>query len=123
MPTRPKYLNLVQIRLPLPGFVSILHRVSGALLFLALPLVLCAWQSSVASAEQFAQLRAAFSGGLAKLVLLALAWAFFHHICAGIRYLVMDVGAATELATARLTSKIVLAVSLALTAWVGAKLW
>ena len=64
---RPVYLNLVRIRLPLPGIVSILHRISGAVLFfVGLPLLLVALQRSLGSPEAFHGLRAALATPLAK---------------------------------------------------------
>jgi len=121
---RPVYLNLVQIRLPLPGIVSILHRISGAALFLfGIPLLLWGMQSSLASADAFASLKAAWAHPLAKLVLIGLVWAYLHHFCAGIRYLFLDVHTGIELKPARQSSIIVLAVSLALTVIVGVRLW
>jgi len=123
-PARPVYLDLPRIRLPVPGIVSILHRVSGALLFLAgIPLLLACVAASLASPESFAQLRGAFAHPLAKLALLGFAWAYIHHFCAGIRFLLLDVHRGIEFATARRTSVVVLVVSLALTAAVGARLW
>jgi succinate dehydrogenase / fumarate reductase cytochrome b subunit len=123
MPSRPKYLNLAQIRLPLPGLVSILHRISGALLFIALPLLLCWWQRSLTSLETFTRLHEVLSYGIVKLVILALAWGYLHHLCAGLRYLALDLDIGVDLAPARASSKAVLAVSLALTALVGILLW
>jgi succinate dehydrogenase / fumarate reductase cytochrome b subunit len=121
---RPVYLNLVRIRLPLPGIVSILHRVSGAVLYLiGLPLLLVGVQRSLASPEAFDSFRAAFSNPLAKIVLIGLIWAYLHHFCAGIRFLLLDVHQGIELGPARLSSVIVLVVSLALTLIVGVRLW
>jgi succinate dehydrogenase / fumarate reductase cytochrome b subunit len=121
---RPVYLNLVQIRLPLPGIVSILHRISGAVLFLfAIPLLLAGVGASLASAESFAALKGFASHPLAKLVLLGFAWAYLHHFCAGIRYLLLDLHKGIELAPARQSSVVVLVVSLALTLIVGVRLW
>jgi len=121
---RPVYLNLVRIRLPLPGIVSILHRVSGAALYLiGLPLLLVGVQRSLASPEAFDSFRAALSNPLAKIVLIGLIWAYLHHFCAGIRFLLLDVHQGIELGPARLSSVIVLVVSLALTLIVGVRLW
>jgi len=121
---RPVYLNLVRIRLPLPGIVSILHRVSGAALYLiGLPLLLYGVQCSLASQETFDSFRAALSNPLAKIVLIGLVWAYLHHFCAGIRFLLLDVHQGIELRPARLSSVIVLVVSLALTLIFGVLLW
>ena len=121
---RPVYLNLVRIRLPLPGIVSILHRLSGAALYLiGLPLLLYGVQCSLASQEAFDNLRAALANPLAKIVLIGLIWAYLHHFFAGIRFLLLDVHQGIELRPARLSSVIVLVVSLALTLIVGVRLW
>ena len=120
---RPKYLTLHQIRLPLPGLVSILHRVSGTLLFLVLPLLLWTFQYSLLSIDTFTLLLAAFQHPLSKLSLLVLIWAFLHHLCAGIRYLALDMHQGASLARARASSLWVLGVSLALTVLAGVKLW
>ena len=123
MTNRPKYLNLVQIRMPVTAVVSIMHRASGAALFLALPLLLWWWQLSLTSMDTFSAFRTMVAQAPVKIVLLALLWAYLHHLCAGIRHLVMDLDLATELALARFTSMLVLAVSIGLTAVIGLLLW
>ena len=121
---RPVYLDLVRIRLPLPGLVSILHRISGAALFLiGIPLLLLGLQSSLGSPESLASLRSMFDQPLVKLVLLGLVWAYLHHFCAGIRFLFLDVHRGIDLAPARRSSGVGLVVSLALTLLVGVRLW
>ena len=120
--SRPKNLDLTTIRLPLPGFVSILHRISGAGLFLLLPLLLWLFQSSLNSPESFATFKAFLANPLAKILLLGLLWAYLHHFCAGIRFLLLDVHVGIDLESARLSSKIVLAVSLVATALLGVNL-
>jgi len=124
---RPKYLSLsallFEIRLPLPGWVSILHRVSGLLLFLAVLWLLFMLDRSLASEAGFESVRRYAGLPLVKLSLLVLIWAYCHHFCAGIRFLFLDLDKGVDLARARLTSVVVLAVSLALTAWLGWKLW
>lgn len=119
---RPKHLALHKIKLPLPGFVSILHRVSGVLLFLALPFLLWALQYSLRSINTHTQLLTLLCEPLIKLVMLGLLWAFLHHFCAGIRYLAIDLNIWSSLAQARTSSKWVLAVSLVLTVVIGVKL-
>ncbi|EGK72574.1 MAG: succinate dehydrogenase, cytochrome b556 subunit [Methyloversatilis sp.] len=121
--TRPKFLHLTEIRLPLPGIVSILHRVSGAGLFLCLPLLLWLFAASLGSPESFESFSAVVGHPLAKIFLLGLMWAYLHHFCAGIRFLLLDMHKGLELATARKSSVAVLAVSLTLTVILGVKLW
>ena len=121
---RPKNLDLTTIRLPLPGILSIIHRVSGAGIFLLLPVLLWLLQSSLASAESYALARDLVANPLVKLVLFGLIWLYLHHFCAGIRYLLLDLHKGIDLESARRSSKIVFAVSIALTLYVGgALLW
>ncbi len=120
---RPKHLDLRVIKLPLPGFASILHRISGAGLFLMLPFLIFLFQLSVESPQSFETFKAIVGHPLAKLVLLGLLWAFLHHFCMGIRILLIDLGMGTELQAARTSAKAVLAVSLVLTVILGVKLW
>jgi succinate dehydrogenase / fumarate reductase cytochrome b subunit len=120
---RPKHLDLFRIALPLPGFVSILHRLSGALLFLALPGLLWWLQQSLRSIETYTQLSDLLQHLPLKLLLLGLLWAFLHHLCAGVRYLLVDARRISGLRLARQSSWLVLAASLALTAFFGARLW
>lgn len=121
---RPVYLNLARIRLPLPGIVSILHRISGAALFLfAIPLVLFAMQASLESEAGFANLQSMFANPLCKLVLVGLLWAYLHHFFAGIRFLLIDLHVGDDLAPARQSSVAVLVASLALTLIIAVRLW
>ncbi len=124
---RPKYLSLqallFEIRLPVPGWISILHRISGALLFLAMVWLLWMLDRSLASESGFEAVKRYAGLWPVKLSLIVLIWAYCHHFCAGIRYLFIDLDKGVDKETARLTSWIVLAASLALTAWLGAKLW
>lgn len=119
---RPKHLALHKIKLPLPGFVSILHRASGILLFISLPLLLWLLQASLRSIQTYSQLLELIGHPLSKIVLLALLWAFSHHFCAGIRYLALDVHVGSSLAQARASSRWVLVVSLLLTLLIGSRL-
>ncbi|GHA67541.1 succinate dehydrogenase, cytochrome b556 subunit [Formosimonas limnophila] len=125
---RPEFrnINVMDIknyRLPPAGIVSILHRISGAALFLALPLLLCIVTAGFGTAESFAALSSCLAHPLVKIVLLGLIWATLHHACAGVRYLVMDVHVKVSKEGGRQTAFTVLAVSLTLTAVVAAKLF
>ncbi|MEO8753184.1 MAG: succinate dehydrogenase, cytochrome b556 subunit [Casimicrobiaceae bacterium] len=121
---RPVYLNLLAIRQPLPAVVSILHRISGALLFLiGIPFLLWVVQRALASPDAWAQMRAALAHPIAKLALLALAWAYFHHFLAGIRHLVMDLHVGMDLPSARRSGALVLVLAVVLTLAVAVKLW
>jgi succinate dehydrogenase / fumarate reductase, cytochrome b subunit len=124
MKPRPVYLNLFAIRMPLPAIVSILHRASGALLFLVgIPLLLCVVQRSLASPEAWAQMRVAFDASFAKLVAIVLAWAFIHHLLAGIRHLLLDAHIGIELPAARRSSALTIVLAVVLTLAVAVRLW
>lgn len=120
---RPKHLDLTKIRFPVPAIVSGMHRISGAVLFLFLPLLLWLWQESLASQQAFATFQSVVSHPLMKLVLLGLLWGYLHHLCAGIRHLGLDLDIGTELGAARASSRAVLIVSVALTIAAGVMLW
>ena len=112
---RPKNLDLTPIKLPLPGKVSILHRVSGAGLFLCFPVLLWLFGASLTSPDSFASFKAVFATLPAKVVLAGLIWAFIHHFCAGIRFLLLDLHIGIEKEAARQSAGVVLAVSIPLT--------
>jgi succinate dehydrogenase cytochrome b subunit len=124
---RPKYLSLgallFEIRLPLPGWVSILHRISGLLLFLAVVWLLFLLDRSLVSQAGFDAVRRYAGLWPVKLALLVLVWAYCHHFCAGIRFLFLDLDKGVDKAAARLTGIAVFVTSLALTAWLGSQLW
>jgi succinate dehydrogenase / fumarate reductase, cytochrome b subunit len=125
---RPKYLSLrallLEIRLPLPGWISILHRISGALLvFPFAAWLLYLLDASLASQAGFDHIRGYLNLPLAKIGMLVFIWAYCHHLCAGIRFLLLDLNKGIELQSARRSSIAVLVVSLALTAWLGIRLW
>ncbi|MBS0345069.1 MAG: succinate dehydrogenase, cytochrome b556 subunit [Proteobacteria bacterium] len=120
---RPKHLALNEIRLPLPGKVSILHRVSGAGLFLMLPVLLSLFGSSVGSPESFASFKEVVDNVFVKLILSGLVWAYLHHFCAGIRFLLLDVHVGVDKQSAVSSARLVLIVSLILTVILVSKLW
>ena len=125
---RPKYLSLpallFEIRLPVPGWVSILHRISGALLFFPFAAwLLYVLDSSLSSESAFQHMKGYLALPLVKLGMLLFIWAYCHHLCAGIRYLFLDLDLGVDLKAARLTSWVVIVAGLALTAVFGARLW
>jgi len=105
---RPKNLNLFTIRLPVNAIISIMHRMSGMVLFLVLPLLILAFGMSVQSESSYLEMAAMLRHWLVKLLLIALSGAFFHHFYAGLRHLAMDVHWMTSLQKARLSSRLVL---------------
>ncbi len=120
---RPKNLNLLTIRLPINALVSILHRVTGCVLFLILPVLLIALQWSLSSEQGYWTVTNILNSPFTKLMFFGFTWAFFHHFFAGLRHLAMDVHWATTLMKARFTSKAVLVLGVLATVLVAVKLW
>ena len=133
---RPEFRNinalsdLPSYRLPAAGWVSILHRVSGALMFLLMPFIIWMFDSSITSEISFAKFAAAFNVGLGfipgwfmKLVALASIWAYLHHFIAGIRHLYMDTFHAVTKEFGKSSAVVTLVLSLGLTVVLAAKLF
>jgi succinate dehydrogenase / fumarate reductase cytochrome b subunit len=131
---RPVFRNihitdLASYRLPLAGIVSILHRVSGLLMFLLLPFIVWLLDNSLTSEISFGVFTAAFNGGLGlpgvlvKLVTWALIWGYLHHFIAGVRHLWMDATHSVTKEIGHSSAIVTFAISLPLTALLGAKLF
>jgi succinate dehydrogenase / fumarate reductase cytochrome b subunit len=133
---RPEFRNINALvdlptyRLPAAGFVSILHRISGLVMFLLLPFVVWMFDTSVSSEISFAKFKAAFNIGvgfvpgiLVQLVALVLIWAYLHHLIAGVRHLYMDANHAVSKEFGKSSAVVTLVLSLGLTAALGAKLF
>jgi succinate dehydrogenase / fumarate reductase cytochrome b subunit len=125
---RPEYRNIhitqiINYRLPLAGIVSILHRISGALLFLTLPFLLWLFHLSLISFNTFATLKGVVDHWYVKLFLLALVWSIVHHLCAGVRFLLLDVHVGAEKPQSRVGAIWVLGVSLPVAAAIALKLF
>ena len=120
---RPRHLNLLQIRLPVAGIISIMHRVSGAVLFLLIPLLLYLFQLSLQSGLTYMEFQDIVRRPLVKLILLGLLWGYLHHLFAGLRHLFLDLHIGISLEASRLTSIIVLVLGIALTLLIGVRLW
>jgi succinate dehydrogenase / fumarate reductase, cytochrome b subunit len=117
------FAQAIHYRLPLAGIVSILHRVSGMLIFLLLPFILYMLDKSLTSEISFEYFKGYTSHFLVKLAILALVWAYLHHFCAGVRHLLMDLHMGLDKDSARKSSVTVFAVSLPLAALVALKLF
>ncbi len=125
---RPQFRNinvtqLANYRMPLAGLASILHRISGFLMFALLPFILYLFQLSLRSEMSFSYFQGIASHWFVRLILLALAWGYLQHFCSGVRHLLMDVHFGIDKDSARNSAASVLVVSLALTALVGLKLF
>ena len=120
---RPLWYNLSPLNLPVPGLVSIFHRVSGVALFLGLVAFLYLLDLSLASESGYAQAGEVLRTPIAKLLVIASIWALLHHMCAGIRHLFLDIDVGTSLHAARRSALAVLIVSLALTASIAVRIW
>lgn len=119
---RPKFLTLTAIRLPLAGVVSIMHRISGSILFLALPALIGLFGLSLESPAGFERAGHLIKQPMIGIPLFGLAWAYIHHFCAGIRFLLLDMHIGLNKDGARRSAVGVLAVSLTLTGLLALKL-
>ena len=135
-PKRPEFRNinaftdLPSYRLPVAGIVSILHRVSGALMFVLMPFIIWMFDTSISSELSFARFTSAFGVGVGfvpgwffKLVALAILWAFLHHLIAGLRHLWMDMRHAVSKEFGKSSAVFTLVLSIGLTVVLGAKLF
>ena len=133
---RPEFRNINAVsdlptyRLPIAGIVSILHRVSGLLMFVLLPFIIWMFDTSVTSEVSFDAFRSVFIAGVGfvpgwffKLVALAIIWAYLHHWLAGIRHIRMDIKHTVTKEQGKSSAQIVLAISLTLTVLLAAKLF
>ncbi|QVL50576.1 MAG: succinate dehydrogenase, cytochrome b556 subunit [Thiocapsa sp.] len=102
--TRPVFLDLWRIKLPIPGVVSILHRISGVLMVLAIPLAAIFFHQALSGPAGFEQVAGILDFWPVKLILLVLAWSLLHHLFAGIRYLLLDLGLGLDRPAARRSS-------------------
>ena len=116
-------LQIIRYRLPAAGVVSILHRVSGAMMFLLLPFILYLFDLSITSEISFDSLKGFTSHWFVKLLILAVSWGYLHHFCGGIRHLIMDAHIGLTKEGARASARMVFVVSLLLTLLVAFKLF
>lgn len=116
---RPVFLNLLQIQLPIGGVVSILHRITGAVLSLLTPFAICALAASLQGPERFAEVQALLGTGLGRAAVLLLLWALIQHLYSGIRHLLMDVDVGVELPPARRSAWLTLVASVITVALLG----
>jgi succinate dehydrogenase / fumarate reductase, cytochrome b subunit len=121
---RPKHLYLIKISQPLPAVVSIFHRISGALLFFpGIPLLLCSLQQILDSPQGYARFESMLRSLSVKVGLVMALWFFFHHLCAGIRHLLLDLHYGIGLKQAQTSGRLVLAGGFILTLMAGAAIW
>jgi succinate dehydrogenase / fumarate reductase cytochrome b subunit len=111
--TRPVFLDLWRIKLPLAGVVSILHRISGVVMVLTIPVAAILFHQALSGPEGFALVAGILDVWLVKLVLVVLAWSLLHHLFAGIRYLLFDLGLGLDRSAARRSAMIALAAAIA----------
>lgn len=122
---RPVYLNLPQLgsKMSITAKISILHRASGVLLFIALPFILSLFHKSLTNADFYESCYLVAKTPVMKIIYIILIWAIMHHLCAGIRFIFIDNHQGVEKATAQKSARWVIIVSLLLTIVLGAHLW
>jgi len=120
---RPVNLNLLTITFPIPAIASILHRISGVVLFLSIPILLCLLGSSLRSPGSFNDLKVSLNLPIPKIILILIFASLFYHLFAGFRHMVMDLGFAESLRAGRFTAILAIILSIAATAGVTLWLW
>ena len=120
---RPKFLNLLRIHLPVTGVNSFAHRVSGAMLFLAIPILIYCFNLSIRDTASFEELRELITTPIFKLICTLLAWAFGHHLLAGIRFLLAEIDIATSLPAAKLFAWIINILGVIIFLAIGFMIW
>ncbi len=120
---RPVYLDLTKMRMPTTAIVSILHRMSGLVLFLSIPYLLYLWLMSLSSAEGYDALQAALHGGVTRYLVYIILLALLYHWVAGIRHLLMDIGIGEDKVSGRRGALLVLAATVVLALLLGVWLW
>src|SRR5499427_5383659 len=120
---RPLWFNLSPLNLPVPGLLSIFHRISGFVLFVGLIGFLYLLDLSLASESGYAKAAEYLGNPIWKLAAIASIWALLHHMCAGVRHLLLDVDVGTSLHVARRSALAVIVVSVAMTASIAVRIW
>ena len=120
---RPLWFNISPLNLPVPGLVSIFHRVSGVLLFIGLIAFLYLLDLSLASDAGYARAGELLGNPVAKLLVIASIWALLHHMCAGVRHLFLDIDMGVGLQAARRSAIAVFIVSLLMAASIAVRIW
>jgi succinate dehydrogenase / fumarate reductase, cytochrome b subunit len=120
---RPVNLDLMKMRFPIMAIVSVLHRLSGVVIFLAIPLLLYVLHASVISHTSYVQLLLLLKSTAMRCVMTLVLTAAIYHLLAGIRHMVMDCGCFEEQASARITAWLTIVVAVIAMAYVGVWLW
>ena len=119
---RPVNLNLASLSYPAMAIVSILHRISGIILFILLPFMLVCLNSSLSSERSFVRLQLTFNSSLAKALLWSFSAAYIYHILAGVRHLLIDLGIGEHLDASRRNAKFLIILAIILIIFVGIRL-
>lgn len=122
MTSRPVNLDLRTVRMPFTAVLSILHRITGVIIFFGTPVLLWLLQQSLSSPQQFQQVTELLAGGFIRFAFFALMWAYAYHIMAGIKHLVMDTGNAETLEGARIASALMIIGNLLVLLFLGVRL-
>lgn len=120
---RPINLDLGTLKYPPMAIASILHRISGLVLFLMLPIMLYFLSLSLNSAESFHELEVLFHSPYYKVILWVFSSALIYHIIAGVRHILGDFGLGEDLATARKTASAVIGLAIILIIFMGFRIW
>lgn len=122
---RPKYLNLptLALKMSITAKISILHRISGFLLFISIPFILYIFHRTLTNPDFYTSFYGVISSPILKIIYLFMIFAFIYHLCAGIRFLFLDIHKGIEIKTAKKTAFLTLGFSIVLTIILGILIW
>ncbi len=120
---RPVNLDLFTIKQPLPAIASIMHRISGIILFVGIGILIYFWDQSLSSAASFAELQESLGNPFVKFILWGVVSALLYHFVAGIKHLFMDFGIGETLEGADIAAKLVIGISAVLIIFAGVCIW
>lgn len=122
MTTRPVNLDLTTVRMPFTAVLSIIHRITGVIIFFGVPVLLWLFQQSLTSPEGFAQVEQLLSGGFLRFAFFGLIWAFAYHIMAGLKHLAMDLGHAETPESAKIAAALLIIGNILVLIFLGVRL-
>ena len=122
MTTRPVNLDLTTVRMPFTAVLSIIHRITGVIIFFGVPAFLWLFQQSLTSAEGFSQVQQLLSGGFLRFAFFGFIWAFAYHIMAGLKHLAMDLGHAETPESAKIAAAILIIGNILVLIFLGVRL-
>ncbi len=122
MTTRPVNLDLTTVRMPFTAVLSILHRITGVIIFFGVPVLLWLLEKSMTSAAGYEEVEQLLAGGFWRFAFFGVIWAFAYHVMAGIKHLAMDMGHAETPETAKIAAALLIIGNILILIFLGVRL-